>query len=611
MAEAPKVKLSDLRAQYPMYGSLSDEQLIMGLAKAKYPGVPLQKLAERIDFDTGPSPVEGMSTGERFMAGAGKAFTDIGRGVGQALGIVSRDDVKQSRREDEALMNTGAGFAGNVAGNVAALVPTALIPGAATLRGAAAIGGATGLLAPSESTEETIANVAMGGAAAPAGLMAGRALAGGYQAARGIVAPFTQSGREGIAARSLQRFAGGPQEAAAAAQRLRGAQPLVPGTVPTTAEVAENAGLAQLDRSIRNLPDVATRFGNRDMANRAARQAAVQSVAGDDVARSAAEATRRANANQLYEQAFADGIDPAVMTPEVTRRIDTLMARPSIQRARDVAMRLAAEEGEEVTDAGSVKGLHYLKRGLDSMIDSGKATGISADETRLMQGTRDRLLDLIDDLSPTYGQARRQYAQDSLPINRMDIGNRLAEALTPATGDFGQGTRETFQKYASALRNADATAAAATGRKGARMADVLSPDQLQLVTAVARDLGRKANAQEMGRSVGSNTLQNMASQDLLQSIAGPLGLRGDGGGPVNMLAQSIIGRPFDFATKVATPQLQEMLAEAMLDPARAAQLLRYAEQRGLIDRGAAAAARFLPGASAAGPLSTTSSDRGK
>jgi hypothetical protein len=114
-------------------------------------------------------PTEGMSGLDKFRAGIGKAFVDVGRGVGQLVGAVSRDDVAEARRLDAPLMNTGAGTVGNLAGNVALLAPTAMIPGANTVTGAGVIGATAGLLQPSTSTTETLANVALGGAGGAGG----------------------------------------------------------------------------------------------------------------------------------------------------------------------------------------------------------------------------------------------------------------------------------------------------------------------------------------------------------------------------------------------------------------------------------------------------------
>lgn len=112
---------------------------------------------------------DGASFLGNFNAGAGKAITDIGRGFGQFVGIVSRDDVKESRRLDAPLMKTGGGVSGNIATNLLALAPASALPGAATVPGAAALGAFFGLVQPSESTAETALNTGLGAAGGAAG----------------------------------------------------------------------------------------------------------------------------------------------------------------------------------------------------------------------------------------------------------------------------------------------------------------------------------------------------------------------------------------------------------------------------------------------------------
>jgi hypothetical protein len=138
----------------------------------------------------------GISTGiktpepvDRFLAGAGKAFSDIGRGVSQLTDeYVFRHDpqnlakvkqagqaeVAESRQRDAALMDTTAGTVGNVVGTVAAAAPTLAIPGANTVTGAAAIGAGMGALQPAVSDEERLKNTAIGGGAGAAGQYIGQ-----------------------------------------------------------------------------------------------------------------------------------------------------------------------------------------------------------------------------------------------------------------------------------------------------------------------------------------------------------------------------------------------------------------------------------------------------
>lgn len=148
-------------------GATADQlaAVIQGGGKSREQRIAEQQAADRKEFD----PTVGMSGTDRFLAGVGKAMTDVGRGVGQMVGLVDRGDVAASRQLDAPLMNTGAGAAGNFAGNVAMLAPTAMIPGANTVTGAGVIGAAAGLAQPSTSTQETLTNLALGGAGGAAG----------------------------------------------------------------------------------------------------------------------------------------------------------------------------------------------------------------------------------------------------------------------------------------------------------------------------------------------------------------------------------------------------------------------------------------------------------
>lgn len=110
-------------------------------------------------------PTADMGFLERMRAGAGKAFADVGRGAAQLVGMgPTGDEVAESKRLDQPLMNTAGGITGNIAGNVAMLAPAAMIPGANTVAGAGAIGAITGALQPAESAMDRAKNMATGGA---------------------------------------------------------------------------------------------------------------------------------------------------------------------------------------------------------------------------------------------------------------------------------------------------------------------------------------------------------------------------------------------------------------------------------------------------------------
>lgn len=145
-----------------------------------------QKQFSRVDPDKPLDPTEGMSGTDRFLAGAGKGFVDIGRGVKQMLGMADQSEIDEARRLDAPLMKTGSGVAGNVLGTVAAAAPTMFVPGANSVGGAAAVGGVLNALQPTAEGESRLKNAALGaatGGMAQYGLgkiagMAGKRLAG-------------------------------------------------------------------------------------------------------------------------------------------------------------------------------------------------------------------------------------------------------------------------------------------------------------------------------------------------------------------------------------------------------------------------------------------------
>jgi hypothetical protein len=99
---------------------------------------------------------------ENLRAGAGKFFVDVGRGIGQKLGQVSYQDVKDSRALDAPLMATTSGKVGNIGAGVLTTAPAMAIPGANTVAGAGLVGAATGALQPAASTREAITNPLIG-----------------------------------------------------------------------------------------------------------------------------------------------------------------------------------------------------------------------------------------------------------------------------------------------------------------------------------------------------------------------------------------------------------------------------------------------------------------
>lgn len=541
-------------------------------------------LAKPEDFgQQSANPAEGMSGFDKFRAGWGKSVVDLGRGAGQWVGLTSREDVARSRERDAPLMQSGAAKTGSILGSVANVIPTAFIPGANTVAGASAIGAGIGALQPSVGAGETLKNTALGGAMGGGSILAGRLLGSLYNGGKALVEPFLKGGQDRIAARTLTEFAGGTDDAARALQNIaRNAPDTLPGMQPTTAELAQNAGLSQLERTLRNNPQNITAFSDRAMANRNVMLDALDNIAGDASKRGAAVAARNAASEGFYDAAKA-------ATVPVDDTFVSLLRRPSMKKAWEVATNLAAENGEtvpplkELLEQGinpadvSVQGnvLHYLKMAMDDLADNPMASGIGGNEARAITSTKNALVDWIGKKIPEYSQGREAYSALSKPINQMDIGQVLRDKLQPALADFGASTRLRPQSFAQALREGDATAANVLGRSRASLADIMTPQQMSTLNSVGRQLGRRASADELGKAIGSNTGQNLVSQNFLRQLLGPLGLPES---TMQRAAQSTIGqsvmRPAQFAGALGEQKVMERLTEAALDPVLAQQLLK-------------------------------------
>lgn len=502
------------------------------------------------------APTVGMSGTEKFLAGTGKAFHDLGQGAGQLLGLTSRDDVAESRRLDAPLMKTGAGTAGNILGNVAAFAPTALIPGANTITGAGLIGAGSGLLQPSTSTGETAKNVGIGavaGAAIPAAIT-------GYKTAKSFIEPFYQGGRDKILSRALQDAAGG--ESAAAVTNLQNAKELVPGSLPTAGEASGVPSIAALQRTATAIDPLASnQLAARNVANNEARLTALRKMAGADGARDAAKSARDTTANKLYGEARAAGISPEALTPEAQANIAGFMNRMPDEVLHE-AQKLAKINGEPITEAGSINGLHWMKKGLDSLISKEAGPGGSKDLLRAYTGLKNDFVEGIGNLSPKYAEASQTFAAMSKPINQMDVAKTLMDkAVRPLDEQVMPGL------YSRNL--SDALAQKVTGIRSNTLEKVMEPGQLAGLNAIKEDLARKVFSEQAGRGVGSDTVQKLAYSNMLNQAGVPSFIRNMGpAGIVGNVAQ----RFGQVAYKDANDKMAQQLALALLNPAETAKL---------------------------------------
>ena len=158
------MKISEIRAKFPMYADVPERDLVRGLHDKFYADMPYREFLSKIDFRPTIDPTKDMSEGQKFSAGVGKAMYDVGQGAQQLVGLgESGEETKNRRALDKPLMQTGAGLAGNIASNITMLAPLAVVPGGATVGGAAALGVLSGAMQPTEGPQERRRNMALGG----------------------------------------------------------------------------------------------------------------------------------------------------------------------------------------------------------------------------------------------------------------------------------------------------------------------------------------------------------------------------------------------------------------------------------------------------------------
>lgn len=460
-------------------------------------------------------PTEGMSQLQRFNAGAGKALYDIGQGAAQMVGLGESGEETKARRElDRPLMNTAAGLAGNVTGNVAALAPAAVIPGAATLGGAAAIGAGIGALQPATQTQERLRQMFEGGALGASSYGAQYLPDIGQrvrEVGRAVVEPFTGRGQEQILGRFLKKMTGGEHKEVAA--RLLAYKPKV--SELTTGQIAENAPLAALERTA-VATDPATMQAHQTLMNEQNRLRieALRKMAGEGGIYESAVQRRDLRADRLYGRARALGVDPE-QAEMLQPQIKNLMERIPGDVLRE-ARAIARASGENTAIAeGSLNGLHYVKKGLDSLLEKKGTDALSGTKRAVYAQLRDDFLTVLDDLSPAYAKARGEYAKASGPINQMEIARALLERGTNSLSGRLQAAA-----FARQMENPH-LAPSATGFSGATMERTMSPQQMQTLGDIREELRLAQGAQNLGRGPGSDTVQKLAVANLISETGIP------------------------------------------------------------------------------------------
>lgn len=465
---------------------------------------------------------------------------------------------------------------------------------------------------PDASLADSVGMGALLGGAVP---VAGSILKYGANTGKALVAPFTESGRAGIAQRAIQGEAAKdplnqaqnllsakpgsslPAPAAQAVERIsaddavnRAAaagridanfDEIVPGSVPTLAQATGNAGLAALERAaIGRAPNA---FAERNLSNYAARNAYMTEIKGTPETLASAVARRDEEALPFLRTAL-ENARPANANP-VMDEIDTILKGRAGQRDEVVKAlgrvkdKLDLGEGQGLQS--SVEQLYGIRQSINDQLATvaGRDNSASQLASKELIQVRDKLDNSIQAAAPGFKEFLKTYSELSRPVDAQRYLQGLD--LTDQTSQ-----RITLNKVKSAINRIEKQ----RGGKGANEAKSISDDQMAMLKNLQTDLQREANSSR-GMAIGSNTFQNFATNQLIDTmmpgklgavapvtpgaIGGALGyaLGGNVGAGIGAIAGQQAAGVAERAMAAQGPEIEARLIDYLLNP-RGAEVLR-------------------------------------
>ena len=434
---------------------------------------------------------------------------------------------------------------------------------------AGAVGAASGAMIDPESALKA------GGISAlmPAGFKAAGAVG---SAAGSMLKPFGAfGGQEGMVGDMLRKFSANPEEAL---RNIKSATPIIEGSAPNTIAASGDVGLAGLGRTLQSTsPQYANELAALQTAQNQARTKAFEDIAGNQGKVSLAKEARDletkpmrdyvlSNSAPIDTQMMLSGIDNLMKAPDNAGKITQAAladVRKSVARIgesgqinpralyairKDVGLDISGKVQGESSNAKFASGqLVDVKSMIDDAIDKASRQPVASN----MIGSN------ADNLAPrpSWKQYLETYTEKSKPINQMETLGDVLKRVQTGTVDSQGGYVLSSAKLNNILKN-----------EGSDLSKKLTPEQLDIVRKLSADLNASQLASSAGKSVGSNTVQNIAGNNILSSLLGE-----KMGGSV--MSKSLMGRLLKLPYGTADEMIREKLGEALLNPQVAAKYM--------------------------------------
>jgi hypothetical protein len=387
-----------------------------------------------------------------------------------------------------------------------------------------------------------------------------------------LVRPFFARGQQRIVADILRQHVNDPREAVAA---LRQANELVPGSAPITAAVVGDPRLSGLTRTMQNAsPDFAADVANRSASQNLARTNALQGIAGNQGKIDVAKATRDLVTAPIRENALQRA--GSINSLPILSELDRLIADPkNAGQTAQAALRRMRDQVSKSTTKGSIdsRALYEIRKDA-GLAMNGKLQG-DASNLRYARGVLDNVQGIFADAieraaarpaatnaiqssagtpAQSWSSYLSKYADMSVPIDQMkslqDILRRAQTGTTDSQGNLVLSAA----KLNSILKS-----------EGVDLVKRLSKDQMQILRNVSADLNAAQLGLNAGKATGSNTVQNLAGDEMLSNALGKYGR--------TAAAKSTVGNLLKVPYLRANQDIQNLLGNALMNPNEAAALI--------------------------------------
>ena len=365
------------------------------------------------------------------------------------------------------------------------------------------------------------------------------------------------------------------------AQNMQGAQELVPGSQPTSAQVAQSPAVVQIEKSLgSNFPEFKTAQVQREIQNNQARWDVLNKFAGTDDQMNQALAARQAKIAPMVDKLITNG-----KPVDVTGTLESIGQLQSKGLGTDplVKKTLQSLQNEIINDPTasfnpSTKQFTIAPERLDGYRTN--LRNLIADQTpdgivptraeKALSNVKSSMVNDFESANPGYADYVNAYREASVPINTMARAREIVDNLSGGP------------------RNAGTTAPQITlGRFNTQLKKALnsdygvSPDAESALKGIQQDLQRESVSNSI-RFPGSDTRYNFAAgQTLSKTLNNPIarlvggGLGALTGGPTGALG-GYLGA--EKLSNVLTQRGNKALADLLMNPEKLSEILQRTPQ---------------------------------